>query len=341
MFGEANIYRTTWNATRGLRDDPTWRSPSLIWLSTRRYVYAPVIALLLGGVALARSRRTARAALLERSLTVGILAACVAFYVVYQFVFDGNTLETSYYYSYLIGPTCLVTAAGVGWLGRYERVPTWIFVAAPVAIAYLAQTFELRRFVVYGIVTILLCAIIARSTTALMAGLAALAAMNVAWGASPRVVEPIAGAGFQYEPHYEQGFGDTDDTAFEAYMLASELPSVVPSDPDRYVPLLFWYRTGDAMLDSVQATYHWESLTVQRSPAPGMPDISPDDLDRLRSLIGGYVVLLARTEHEIDTGVDRLVAAGFGLEQHVPMQQLKYGDSDLFVKPVAVAAAPK
>src|SRR5688572_7836360 len=158
-----------------------------------------------------------------------------------------------------------------------------MFVAVPVAIAYLSQTFALSRFVMFAIITLLLCAVAVRSTRALVAGVAAVIAMNLAWGASPRVIEPIAGAGFQYEPHYEQAFGDASDTAFEAYMLASELPSVVPSDGDRFVPLLFWYRSGDAMLDSVQATYHWETLTVQRRPELGMPELTPEDLDRLRT----------------------------------------------------------
>lgn len=340
MFGDANIYRTTWAASREVKNDSMWRSPSLIWLSTRRYAYAPLLALLLGGVALFRSRRVGRVPFLERVLIVGVLGACVGFYALYQFLLGGNTIETSYYYAYVIGPACLVVAAATGWMGRFDRVPIWVFVAAPVAIAYVAQTFALRRFVVFAIVTLLLCAVIVRSTRALVAGLAAIVAMNIAWGASPRVIAPIAGAGFQYEPHYEQAFGDASDTGFEAYMLASKLPSVVPSAEDRYIPLLFWYRSGDGLLDSVQATYHWQTLTVQRSPESGMPAITPDDLDRLRALAGGFVVLIGRTSAEIDAGVDSLRAAGVSVDAGMPTQRLHYGDSEVFVKPVAIVGVP-
>ena len=338
MFGDANIYRTTWAASREVKNDSMWRSPSLIWLSTRRYAYAPLLALLLGGVALFRSRRVPRVAFLERLLIVGVLGACVGFYALYQFLLEGNTIETAYYYAYVIGPTCLVVAAATGWMGRFDRVPIWVFVATPVAIAYIAQTFALRRFVVFAIVTLLLCAVIVRSTRALVAGLAAIVAMNIAWGASPRVIAPIAGAGFQYEPHYERAFGDASDTGFEAYMLASKLPSVVPAPA--HMPLLFWYRSGDGLLDSVQATYHWQTLTVQRSPESGMPAITSDDLDRLRTLVGGFVVLIGRTNAEIDAGVNSLTAAGVSVGADMPTRHLHYGDSEVFVKPVPIVGVP-
>jgi hypothetical protein len=159
---------------------------------------------------------------------------------------------------------------------------------------------------------------------------ATFAAMSLAWGAGPREIAPIPAAGFQYEPHYEIVFGDADDTAFEAYMLATQLTRVVPTTDDVQPPLIFWYATGDAMLDSVQASFLWQTLTVQQGP-PGMPVIAPDDPARLTNAVGGFVVMLGRTTGEIDAGVASLRAAGYVVDVPPAPLRLRYDDSEVVV----------
>jgi hypothetical protein len=338
LFHDANIYRTSFNAMNDISDSNIWRSPNYEWMSTRRYIYAPLFALLLGAIALVRMRRKTSPLGPERVFIFSIAFASVAFFYVYQFLMDGAALEQAYYFSFVIGPVCLLVAASLGWLGL-SRSSFVYAVALPTALAYVAQLFEIRRFVLFVLIVLVLCAVSVRASPR-AAGAAVLLAMNLAWGTSPRTIAPIAGAGFQYEPHYEIAFGGWDDRGFESYRLATKLPTVVPSVGGHIVPVLFWYRTGDGRLDAVEATYHWETLTVQRSPAPGMPAISDDDLRRLRGLIGGYVVMIGETEDEVTKGVESLRRAGFGLEPEAATHRLHADDATVYVFSVHLVSAP-
>jgi hypothetical protein len=339
LFDDANIYRTSFNAMNDISDSTVWRSPSYEWLGTRRYIYAPLFALLLGAVALVRQRRSRQPLAADRLFLFAVTAASVMFFVAHQFLFDGASLEIAYYFSYVIGPVCLLVAAAAAWLG-VSRVSTAALLVVPVALAYASQLVEIHKFVVFVVIAAALVAVAVRSTPRVSVA-AMLLVMNLAWGASPRTIEPIAGAGFQYEPHYENAFGEWDDHGFEEYRLASKLHTVLPSKDGNILPLLFWYRTGDGFLDAVEASYHWETLAVQRFPAPGMPSISTDDLARLRALVGGYVVLLARTPNEIGDGVESLRRAGFGLEPDAAPRRLRADDATVFVLSVRLTAAPQ
>ncbi len=339
MFGNANIYETTLNAMRDVSGSDIWRTPSLEWMTTRRYIYVPLLVIAFAGAALFRRWRRkllppADECLIFISVVLGFL-----YFVIHQFVLRGTSMEQAYYYSYLIGPVTLLTAAAIHWQGGTDRIPTWALLGFPVALAFLTQVVEIRWFIGFVILTCVLMAIMFRSRAA-VAGAVTLLAMHMAWGTSPRTIAPIEGAGFQYEPHYERVFGDADPTGFEAYRIASELPSIVPSDPNYVVPMNFWYPTGDALLDSVQATFHWETSAVQRSPAPGMPSISEGDLGRLKPLVGGYVVMLARTEPELDVGAQSLRDLGFSLESGSTTTQLTAGGSTVYVRPVKIESAP-
>jgi len=339
MFGEANIYETTINAATDISGDSMWRSPSLEWMTTRRYIYAPPIAVLLGGVALWRRRRDPEDRI-ERSLIVAIAAAALLAFVLHQFALDGNSIETSYYYSYLIGPTCLVTASAIAWMRGWDRGLGWaLLLAFPVGAAYVSQLVELRMVVVYLVLTAALCAVVV-SPKPVAAAMAALVAMNVAWGAAPRTIAAIPGAGFQYEPHYEASFGEVDERGYDVYRVATELPEAVPADPAFAVPMRFWYRTGDADLDSVQATYHWETSTVQRSPAVGMPLLESSDIETLKALIGGFVVLLAHTPEEVADGVDSLSEADFTLGPLPPIERFQHGDVTIYAQAINLLVGP-
>jgi hypothetical protein len=165
--------------------------------------------------------------------------------------------------------------------------------------------------------------------------LPALAVMHLAWGANPRTIPMQTAGSFQYEPHYETVFGDGDDTAFEAYVLANKLTSLVPTEGTVRIPVKFWYPSGDAMLDSVQASYLWEITTVQRSPAPGLPDLTDEDLARIDATGTGYIVLMSRTPDKIEAGVANLRTAGYGLEI-VRNEPLRYDDSSILTLVVRI-----
>jgi hypothetical protein len=339
MFGVANIYQTTLNAMRDISNSEIWRTPGLEWMSTRRYIYAPVVVLIFATWTLIRRRRRLSLPDPDQLLLYSAVLLGFLYFAAHQFLLGGTSMEQAYYYSYLIGPVAVLAAAAIAWEGGTDQLPGWALVAFPVGLAYLCQVVEIRGFVVFVALVLALIAMMFRAK-AIGAGLLMLLVIHLAWGASPRTIAPIDGAGFQYEPHYERVFGDVDSGAFEAYLLASDLPNVVPSEPTLVVPLLFWYRTGDPLLDSVEATYLWETLAVQRFPAPGMPVISPDDLDRLDTLVGGYVVLIGRTGAELDAGVEALLQRGFQLGSSTRTEQLTRGASTVLVRPIRVIATP-
>ncbi len=340
MFGDANIWRTTLNAVGDISESEFWRTPGISWLGTRRYVYVPFLVLAFAAAVLVRrpGRRWARAA--DVRLVVLSLLLLLGFFVAHQFVLGGTSMEQAYYFSMIIGPTCLVLAAAIGWSGMIDRVPAVAVVVVPALAALVAQFLELRAFVLFvGLGLVLFVVMLWMRWW--VAAVALVLLVQLAWGAGPRQIAPIEGARFQYEPHYERVFGAWwDTTAFEAYLLASRLPELVPSDPGYVVPLYFWYPTGDAMLDSVQASYHWEALTVQRSPNPGMPQITDDDMNRLRALVGGFVVLMARTDAEVEQGLTALRGRGFEVDAAAPTERLVAGDSAVMVRTVRVLAAP-
>lgn len=339
MFGEWNIYETTFRAVNDISGDEMWESPYLGWLTTRRFIYAPLFAVAFGGLCIYRSWRAKAEICSEQLVILGLVALALVYYLVYQFVLGGSSLELSYYFSYMIGPVCVLVAASAAWSSSARRMPLWLIATVPIALAYGSQLLEVANFAVFlAVIMMLVTVVVIRP--AMHTALLVFAAMSIAWASSPRDIRYPANVGFQYEPHYEDAFGDVNDDGFEAYMLASKLPSFVPADPNRIVPLLFWYRSFDAMLDSIQASYHWETSTVQRIPAAGMPEITPDDLIRLRSLVGGFVVMVARTETEIDAGVATLRNAGFDIAPSAAPQRMQEGDSTIFVLAVGIIGAP-
>ena len=338
-FQSADIYTTTLTEIRNLSGDKTFVSPSLEWLTTRRYVYAPFVALALAFSGLVSAKRREGRWSDQRLLVFGVVLLSLGFYVFNQFAMGGNSIETSYYFSYIIGPMSLLTAASLGWLGGRHQLPIGVVAALPIGVAYLSQLLEIKSFVVFALVAMALGVATQVRKIPVVALSAALVFMHISWGSSPRQIPPIPRATFQFEPHYEDAFGDVSTAGFEVYELATQLPTVVPSEPGRSVPALFWYRSGDAMLDSTEASYHWETYTVQRSPGPGMPNIAADDLRRVRTLAGvGNVVLLARTQPELDAGIFALRANGVLLGEAFPRRELRAGKSSVVVVAIPVLA---
>jgi hypothetical protein len=333
-FGDWDIFETTINAARDVQDADIWRAPNYSWLSFRRYIYAPWFVAAFGAAAIWRARNR-REWDRELVLAVALLVGVVGFLFAQEFLLEGVVLEQAYYFSPVIGPTALAFGFALGQL----RTVTWsryLWLGAPVVAAWSSQTFELRTFLPFAVLATLLVGIaVASSRAPLVAASAVLAASNLAWGAAPRQIPHIAAGHFQYDPHYEIVFGDGDDTAFEAYMLATRLTHLTPTAPGAQPPLLFWYPSFDAMLDSAQASFHWESSAVQRAPAPGMPTLQPDDIERLRSITGGYLVMLARTPDVIDAGQQSLADAGF---RTAPFEdtQIAYDDSRIYVRIVTI-----
>jgi hypothetical protein len=343
MFDDPNIYETSLRALDEIAGDTTWRSPSPSWLLDRWYVYAPFVAVALGVVALFRRRVawTERPAFL---LAIAIGAGSLAWFVVHQFLLGGYTMEHAYYFSYVIGPVCLMVGAAAGELTVRSRPLSLLVVASPIPLAWVAQPLEVPEFVMFAVLAVAAIVTMTRLHSASAVVVVALAVMHVAWGSAPRDPTEASPGSFHYEPHYEQTFGDVDTSAFDAYVLANRLTSVVPTIGVARPPVLFWYPTGDPMLDSVQSSYLWELTAVQRAPNPGMPTLTDDDRARLLALatpappdhLPGFVVLMARTVEHLDAGLAALRGTGLSLDVG-RVTALNYGDSTIHTLVVRVS----
>ena len=128
-------------------------------------------------------------------------------------------------------------------------------------------------------------------------------------------------------------------------------PRIVPTIGDVQPPLMFWYRTGDAMLDSVQATYLWQVTTVQQTPNPGMPmltrrrPVPPAHARRAPpEYLAGFVVLMARTGAELDARPRdvarcRRLASTSARRRSSPTTTRRSTSSSCVVSPPAMSAA--
>lgn len=338
-FGDGNIFSTTLAASRTIALSKFWRSPSYGWMTNRRFIYAPILAL--GATTLLYRRLGTGSAYLG---TIAFLGLCcfgtVAFFWVQQFVFNGYTLEEAFYYSYVIGPMSLL----VGCIWSVSRAsdesrPALSACGFLVVVAYVSQLFEISSFVIFVVMCILALSAL-RSLPSHVGWGVAIVVIYLCWGATPRTVPAISGAPFQYEPHYERAFGQPDRSGLDAYLLASRLADFVPSRAGSQPPLIFWYKRGDAMLDSVQASYLWELTTVQQSPSSGMPALNTADLKRLRAIEGGYLVMLAHSEQEIADGRRSLQFNGVSAEPTQPVSMMKEGSSSVAVEVLHVIDVP-
>jgi hypothetical protein len=336
-FGDWDIFETTINAARDVQDAEIWRAPNYSWLSFRRYIYAPWFVVAVGVAAIWRARHR-RQSDRELVLAVALLVSVVGFLFAQEFLLQGVVLEQAYYFSPVIGPTALTLGFAIGKLHSVAW-PRYLWLGVPAVAAWISQAFELRTFLPFAVLAMLLVGLaIASSRAPLVAAAAVVAAANLAWGAAPRQVPTIAAGHFQYDPHYEIVFGDHDDQAFEAYMLATKLTQLTPTSPGAQPPLLFWYPSFDALLDAAQASFHWETSAVQRAPDPGMPTLEADDIARVRSVVGGYLVLMARTPDVLDAGQHSLREAGFRTVVFED-RQIAYDDSRIYVRVVTVQSA--
>jgi hypothetical protein len=324
---------------RDFSGDTSWRSPTIRWLATRRFVYAPYVVLAIALIALIRRREAGRDERRPLVLALAIAGGTLVLFVLHQFLLEGNSMEHAYYFAYVIGPTTLLLGASAGELTRNgPSLPLWVLVA-PLPLALIPQGIEVQHFWLYVLVSLVLLALMFRARAAAAILVLGLTVMHLAWGTAPRHETVLAPGSFHYEPHYEDVFGAADDTSFEAYVIANEITDIVPTEGEIRRPVLFWYESGDEMLDAVQSPYLWQLTTVQRAPHPGMPTLAPEDRERIRNVVTGYLVLMARTQEEVRAGLTTLETEGYVLE-FVSEQALTYDDTTLHTMVVRVLSAP-
>lgn len=128
-YGIPNVYAPTVDFAleyAGERDP--LKSPRLLWLQYRLWIYLPPLVLAVAGAL--RAARLIRIGAAER-VVFGVCAAQYAFQVLYQLVLDGLTLEISYYFSYVV--PAYTAALGVvlyALLARCSATGTWVVAGA-------------------------------------------------------------------------------------------------------------------------------------------------------------------------------------------------------------------
>ena len=186
MFGDSGIYQATLDAVDDINDSNVWRSPSYVWLTTRRFVYPPLIALAVGAAVVWRVRPPEGA--LRRTFWIAFwtTAATAGFFAAHQFLLGGSGMEQAYYYSVLIGSTCLLVAVTAAMVPS-ARAPGLVARRRGTRrLAYVSQLVEIRPFVVYVLITLaLVVAASLRARSVAFVVVASFAAMSLSWGPAP------------------------------------------------------------------------------------------------------------------------------------------------------------
>ena len=201
----ANVYGPTIEFVRSnvSRRDPL-KSPRLLWLQYRLWIYLPPIVLL--AAAALRAARLIRLGSGEL-VVLGICAAQYAFHVAYQFVYDGLTLEVGYYFSYVVPAyTAGLAVVLYALFQRCSARATWMTTAAVVlafAVWRVLPEFDLDSWVAFAaaVVAVALAAATLARRIAIVLPLGLVGIVLAAQLASP-VPEPILPGELRVHPSY-------------------------------------------------------------------------------------------------------------------------------------------
>lgn len=307
--GRADIFSVTIEAALGLAGwtMAQWRLPGVGWIAR---LWAPLLPVALAvPMTFAWSwRRTAH----ESIVWLGLIGTAT-FYVVSQFLLQGNFLQPSYYFSYTIPIVFLAMASVIAWLSAGEGRARWaggVLLLAAV-IPWVLVSFDLRFLVPAAfawhatvlVTALALCVVVARSrrpTTVLAAG----AALGFAFFSS------IAHA--PYTSTVQSRLTSTRPLELDVYRVALQFMRHMPVLAAEPGGILFWYRDlGGESLQSIQSTYLWAYSRLQgHDQDRGMPYLGAVEINRIVNPAVKWLALLAEREDELADGRSALVAAG-------------------------------
>jgi hypothetical protein len=306
-----------------------WRTPGVDWINSQWHVLTPVALCVMALLVCSRRRPAFHEAVIWSSA-----AGATAFSYVVQFLFDGNSLELFYYFSYLLPFAFLLLALVVGGLlsGAHARLQ-WS-AAALVASAAIGPwvLHSLGRWTPYptraGQYLVTVCA----------AG-----AVLILWRTVPRfravsLMCSAAALGFMLFSSFSTSMyarmidarGHANRNEIDVYRVAVQLIERVPRMSSNPGAVGFWYSNipANGPIRSIQSTYLWGFSKVQGESA-GLPILEPPELDRLRRMELRWLVLLAEEREGLDRGREVLRTLGV---QHEPVSSsyLSAGTYGLF-----------
>jgi hypothetical protein len=131
-YGIANIYQPTIDFAPSAGRSDTLRSPRLLWLGYRLWIYIPLLLLLTYQVLRRRYRIEFEPA--ERFI-MNVCALQYAFQIWFEFARHSDTLEVSYYWVYVLPATVLAFGVVVGKLARHAN--RWVLASFAVVVVAL------------------------------------------------------------------------------------------------------------------------------------------------------------------------------------------------------------
>lgn len=283
------------------------------------YVYLPIVlgaALVLSAVVVRKQDRIFAAA-------AGYFVAVVAFVSWWQFASRGVVLELFYYFSFLIPPLLICAALVAVRLNlargnvsgkRWLLLSTLAVVSLPLLHVYGFLDFSaIARQPYLAINGIVLGTIAAGRWVTIAAPLGALlfsTAMHAHWN-----VRDSARPGISVSPYYGV-WGTTRGAGLDAFRLAIKIADSMPKIREDGRPVLFWYSQLDPLINSLQSIYLWKysRLHSTERSAPGLPQLSTEDVHKLIASGQSWLVLIDHAEDAIGKGLKALREQGFILK---------------------------
>jgi hypothetical protein len=319
-FGKPDIITPSIEAARLYSGEAgkVFRSPSRAWLEFSPHLYIPAVVGLALLLVIAMRRPTPGGSWWRDLVTPGAADALVmlggaqVFFGIHQFLLDGYSMETFYYYS-LMWPFTMVAlvmvmvqVAGRGAFGRKTvLVAGTVPVIVPLVIDWILPDLEVWPSkavpVIAAVVAVGLLAsrwsrwVLPVGALALVAGVSLLAI------APPRDVPLSPNQAFRWDPHYEAMFGQSGNEGLGYYEAAAELADVVPKWKDDPGSTVYWYRNTSLPLNYVQSSGLWRDATIDLGGSV-YPTLGKNEITMLKGRTPRHVVVLGMTDDDVARG---------------------------------------
>jgi hypothetical protein len=319
-FGDFDILTPSIDAARLYSGDAgaVFRAPTRAWLSFSPHLYIPALIGLALLVLVLTRRAVPDESWLQRMIRPGAADALVMlgggqlFFGIHQFLLDGYSMETSYYYAFL-WPFAMVAlvfaAAEASTIKAFGSRGLWASVAVvallPVARNWWFEDLELRPFSVVPVLAVIvgIGLLVARFVplTAWVGVLGLVAGVSLLAVAPPRDVPLSKGQTSRVDPHYELMTGNHDDIGISYYRGAADLADVVPKWKDDPGSTLYWYRNDSLALNHIQSSGLWRGTTIDLGGS-FFPVLDQKTVTLLKGRTPRHIVVIAESARDMRRG---------------------------------------
>jgi hypothetical protein len=342
-YGIPNVYQPTLDflRERGTQEDPL-KSPRLLWLGYRLWIYLPPLVVL-AYVLLCRRIREARTSIGDALIGTCALQWTIQFW--FQFARRGSTLEISYYWSYALPSFCLAfcVVAGIVASRAHRAVLPGLTAAIVVLLALsdgpMPEVFQswLDALAAVALVVVVAGRIVSRRPGAVAAVVVVL--VLVLQFGSPRP-EPMAEGELRVLSSYELVYDNHSDgiDSFRDVVWFDELMDGLPVPVARSA--VFWYErpigARMAAIHGAQVTGRWLLPIIGEAPPT-----EPFPTDLVNAITAGQIpTIVAIGPAEEVAAVRRQFEAANPEMREVVLAPVP-GEDDLLVGVISSLAGPQ